>query len=352
MTENPATEFLFPERMELPYAGGLPSASGVLRRMPEDFQVEEDLGFELMGAGEHIFLQIRKRNENTEWVARQLARLAGARPVDVGYAGLKDRQAVTTQWFSVSLAGRAEPDWTQLAGENLQVLAVKRHNRKLRKGALRGNRFRLVVRDMQGDRNELEARLQRIAVEGVPNYFGEQRFGNYGGNLERARDLFKGTLRERNPHKRGLYLSAARALLFNEVLAQRVREGTWNCSLVGDAMMLAGTHSFFVIDEVDAEIRRRCIEMDIHPSGPLWGEGELHTRGEARRLEESTLAAFAPWRRGLERCGLTQERRSLRLEVKSLEWEFSAEDELYVSFRLTAGAYATVVMREIAGAAG
>ncbi len=352
MIENPAAEFLFPEHMELPYAGGLPSASGVLRRMPEDFQVEEDLGFELTGVGEHVFLQIRKRNENTEWVARQLARLAGARPIDVGYAGLKDRQAVTTQWFSVSLPGRAEPDWTQLAGEKLQVLAIKRHNRKLRKGVLRGNRFRLTVRDLRGDRNELEARLQRIAMEGVPNYFGEQRFGNCGGNLERARDLFTGALRERNPHKRGLYLSAARALLFNEVLARRVREGIWNRPLVGDAMMLAGTHSFFVLDEVDAEIRRRCTEMDIQPSGPLWGEGELHTRGEAQRLEESTLAAFAPWRHGLERYGLTQERRSLRLEVEGLEWEFSAEDELCMSFRLTAGAYATMVMREIVRTGG
>lgn len=333
--------------MKLPYAGGLPSASGVLRRLPEDFQVEEDLGFEPTGAGEHVFLRIRKRGENTDWVARQLARLAGVKPVDVGYAGLKDRQAVTAQWFSVSLPGGAEPDWTRLADESLQVLAVKRHNRKLRKGALKGNWFRLVVRDVQGDRTALEARLRRVAAEGVPNYFGEQRFGNHGGNLERARDLFTGKLRERSPHKRGLYLSAARALLFNEVLARRVREGTWNHSLAGDAMMLAGTHSFFVIDEVDVEIRRRCAEMDIHPSGPLWGKGEPHTRVEARRLEESALAAFESWRRGLERCGLTQERRSLRLEVKDLEWEFSAEDELCVSFRLTAGAYATMVMREI-----
>lgn len=352
MNENPAAEFLVPEHMELPYAGGLPSASGILRRMPEDFQVEEDLGFELTGAGEHVFLQIRKRNENTEWVARQLARLAGVKPVDVGYAGLKDRQAVTTQWFSVGLAGKAEPDWAQLTGENLQVLVVQRHNRKLRKGALRGNRFRLIVRDLRGDRNELEAHLRRVAMEGVPNYFGEQRFGHYGGNLERARDLFTGVLREHSPHKRGLYLSAARALLFNEVLAQRVRDGTWSRPLAGDAMMLAGTHSFFVIDEVDAEISRRCAEMDIHPSGPLWGEGELHTRAETRHLEESALAAFRPWRRGLEQYGLAQERRSLRLEVKDLEWEFPAEDELRVSFRLAAGAYATAVMREIVRAAG
>lgn len=333
--------------VELPYAYGLPEVQGTVRRAPEDFQVDEDLGFEPAGEGEHVFLLIRKRNENTDWVAGRLGRLAGVKPADVGYAGLKDRQAVTTQWFSVNLAGRPEPDWSVLEGDNIGILAVRRHSRKLRKGALRGNRFVLVIRDLQGDRASLEERLRRIAQEGVPNYFGAQRFGIGGGNLARAQGLFSGSLQERNRHKRGLYLSAARSMLFNEVLAQRVRAGTWAQPLAGDAMVLEGTHSFFVIEEVDAETRRRCAAMDIHPSGPLWGAGELHTRGEARRLEESVLAPLEFWRDGLERFGLTQERRPLRLKVEELAWEFPNERELRVSFRLPAGAYATTVLREM-----
>lgn len=341
------TDFPMPRNVDLPYAGGRPGVRGVLRRLPEDFQVEEDLGFALTGEGEHVFLQIRKRNENTDWVARRVAQVAGVKPMDVGYAGLKDRHAVTTQWFSVHLPGRAEPDWSGLENENLQVLAVQRHNRKLRKGALKGNRFRLVARNLEGDLDGLEARLARVRAEGVPNYFGEQRFGIEGGNLARARDLITGRRRESNPHKRGLYLSAARSMLFNEVLAHRVTQGTWNLPLAGDAMALAGSHSFFVVDEVDEEIRRRCAEMDIHPSGPLWGKGELPTRGEARGLEETALEPLMPWCAGLERFGLDQERRPLRLKVEELEWAFPAEGELRVSFRLAAGAYATTVMREI-----
>lgn len=338
--------------VELPYAYGAPEAQGVVRRAPEDFQVDEELGFEPAGEGEHVFLLIRKRNENTDWVARQLGRLAGVRPADVGYAGLKDRQAVITQWFSVHLAGRPEPDWSELEGDNIRLLAVRRHPRKLRKGALRGNRFVLVIRDLQGDRAGLEERLHRIAREGVPNYFGAQRFGIGGGNLARARGLFSGTLQERDRHKRGLYLSAARSMLFNEVLAQRVCAGTWAQPLAGDALVLEGTHSFFVIEEVDAETRRRCAEMDIHPSGPLWGAGELPTRGEARRLEESVLAPLAFWREGLERFGLKQERRTLRLKVEDLAWEFPNERELRISFRLPAGAYATTVLRELVHTGG
>ncbi|MDX1251070.1 MAG: tRNA pseudouridine(13) synthase TruD [Gammaproteobacteria bacterium] len=330
---------------ELPYAVARPHVTGVIRATANDFQVDEELGFEPAGKGEHVLLHIRKRNANTEWLARELARLAGVKVVDVGYAGLKDRKAVTSQWFSVNLAGRPEPDWTRIASDDIQFLAIVRHDRKLRRGALTGNRFTLRVSNLQGDVSGMALRLARIAEEGVPNYFGEQRFGH--ANLDRASRMFAGELRVRDRHQRSLYLSAVRSELFNRVLARRVAAGHWNTAVAGDVMMLDGTHSVFAVEDVDAEIARRVSEQDIHPTGPLWGSGELRSRHAARRIEEEALADCEPWRDGLEQAGLEQQRRALRLKVDDLRWKFEGSDSVLLEFQLPAGSYATVVLREI-----
>lgn len=329
------------------YITTAPEISGTIRVTPEDFQVDEDLGFEPDGAGEHVFLKVRKRNANTDWVARQIARVAGVRPGDVSYAGMKDRNAVTTQWFSVQLPGRDMPDWTPLQSDNLQVQSAVRNSRKLRRGALRGNRFMLVVRELSGTLSDLEARLQRIVTQGVPNYFGVQRFGHDAGNLDKAEALFKGTLKVRDRHIRGLYLSAARSHLFNQVLSQRVMGGTWNKALPGEALMLNGSHSVFVADTVDATIEQRLAAFDIHPTGPLWGRGTSMARDQALALEQSALADYATFRTGLEHAGLSQERRALRLTVADLTWEFIAGETIQLSFSLPAGTYATSVLREL-----
>jgi len=329
------------------YVTTTPEISGTIRTAPEDFQVDEDLGFEPDGAGEHVFLKIRKRNANTDWVARQIARVAGVRPGDVSYAGMKDRNAVTTQWFSVQLPGRDMPDWTPLLSDNLQVLSSLRNSRKLRRGALRGNRFMLVVRGLSAASSELEQRLQRIALQGVPNYFGEQRFGQDAGNLDKAEAMFTGKLKVRDRHVRGLYLSAARSQLFNQVLSQRVAAGTWNRALPGEALMLEGTHIVFVADTVDATIEQRLAALDIHPTGPLWGRGLSLARGQALAIEQAALAGFEIFRSGLEQAGLSQERRALRLPVADFQWQFPGNDSVQLSFRLPAGAYATSVLREL-----
>jgi tRNA pseudouridine13 synthase len=329
----------------LPHAHGAPLGRGRMRATPEDFQVHEELGIVPDGGGEHALVHIEKRGLNTEWVARALARLAGVRPVDVGYAGLKDRQAVTRQWFSVNLAGRPEPDWEALAGPELAVLAAVRHGRKLRRGVLRGNRFVLRLRAVDAGEGAVDERLTRVGEQGVPNYFGEQRFGREAGNLDQALQLFRGTLRVK-PHQRGLYLSAARALLFNAVLARRVLDGNWARPLPGEAVMLEGTHSFFVAEEPDATLERRVLEWDLHPTGPLWGRGEPLPRGEAQGLEHAVLAEFGPWCEGLERFGLGQERRALRVRPAALEWSQEG-DTLELRFGLPPGAYATTVLREV-----
>jgi tRNA pseudouridine13 synthase len=326
---------------------GAPQARAILRASPEDFRVDEVLGFEADGEGEHLLLQLRKRNRNTDQVARQLARHAGIRARDVSYCGLKDRVAVTTQWFSIWLPGKADPDWSSLEDDDLQILAQARHRRKLPRGALRGNRFTIVLREVQGDHEALDQRLAKIKEKGVPNYFGEQRFGRDGGNLQAAQAMFAGR-KVKDRHLRGLYLSAARSLLFNEVLAARIRASNWSQALPGEALQLAGSHSFFVTDTVDEEIKDRLARDDIFPTGPLWGRGELPSRLEAQQLEQAALADYKEFRDGLEKAGLRQERRALRLVVTDLRWQWLADQtSLQLEFELPAGAYATSVLREL-----
>lgn len=336
--------------LDLPYAFGTPEATGNLRGTPEDFFVEEVLGFRPEGEGEHAWLWIEKRNCNTEWVAEQLARLAGVQPGAVSYSGLKDRVAVTRQWFSVHLPGKAAPDWSTLNSEQITVLEAVRHRSKLRRGTHRSNRFVIRIRDVAGDRAALETRLALIMRTGVPNYFGEQRFGHQGGNLAQARKMFGGW-RIKDRHKRSMYLSAARSYLFNQVLARRVEQGSWDRILPGEAIILAGTHSFFVADEVNDELQQRLQRMDIHPSGPMWGQGDLPCRGQVAELEHRIAENFVDFRQGLEQADLRQERRALRLQVADLAWSWLDATTLELRFGLGRGEYATAVVRELVASA-
>jgi tRNA pseudouridine13 synthase len=315
--------------------------------VPEDFQVREELSFALDGGGEHVWLWVRKRDANTDWVARRLAERAGVPAGAVGYAGLKDRHAVTEQWFSVHLPGRPEPDWADATDSDFTVLRAVRHSRKLRRGTLTGNAFRVVVREIDGDPAELAARLDKVIATGVPNYFGEQRFGREGGNLERAEAMLSGAEKVRDRHRRGLYLSAARSTLFNAVLARRVAEQTWNQPLPGEVLMLAGSHSIFTATELDDTIRQRVAEFDLHPTGPLWGAGESRASGPVRELEEAVAATLPTFRDGLTSVGLKQERRALRLIVRDATLESPDSRTAILNFRLPAGAYATTVVREL-----
>ncbi|MEA3275214.1 MAG: tRNA pseudouridine(13) synthase TruD [Pseudomonadota bacterium] len=332
---------------DLPRAHGGAAIRGRLRERPEDFLVDEVLGFEPDGEGEHALLHVRKTGVNTEWVARQLASHAGLPAAAVGYGGLKDRHAVATQWFSLHTGQQGGADWRALRVEGVEILAVDRHRKKLRRGALRGNRFRLRIRGLSGERDGLAERIERVRRLGVPHYFGAQRFGNGEGNLHGAHALFTGQAKRVGRHLRGLWLSAARSQIFNEVLALRVERGDWNRPLSGDRIQLAGSRSHFLAETIDEALRERTRTFDVHPSGPLWGSGELLTRGDAALLEQRVADSFAPWGEGLVSAGLRQERRPLRLEVADIEAGVSADDVLEIGFYLTAGAYATAVVREL-----
>ena len=331
----------------LPRALGAPVLDARMRTIPEDFFVEELPGFEPSGEGEHLLLTVEKRGMNTAFAAKRIAQWAGVGEVAIGYAGLKDRHAVTRQRFSVHLPKRVAPDLDTLQDDELRVIEHQWHARKLPRGALAGNRFVLVLRDARGDRAAIEARLQQMAARGVPNYFGEQRFGRDGDNVANARAMFAG--RRMRREQRSLLLSAARSELFNRVLAARVAAGHWDQPLDGEVWVLDGSRSVFGPEPFNDTLAQRLAEFDIHPSGPLWGRGELRSRDTAADTELTVLAdaeALA-LREGLEKAGLNQERRALRLRPADLSWQWLADDALEVSFVLPAGAYATVVLSEL-----
>jgi tRNA pseudouridine13 synthase len=318
-----------------------------LRIAPEDFKVEEVLGFEPDGSGSHLLLRVEKRGANTHWVAADLARRAGVPSRDVGYAGHKDRDAVTVQWFSLPLPGNADPGPLEtLSGPGYRALSASRHGRKLRPGSHRSNRFDIVVRDLVGEPARLEKQLQRIASGGVPNYFGPQRFGQNGVNLACARDWAATGRGPRQRPRRGFALSAARAWLFNRVLALRVRRGDWDRLLAGEAAMLDKSRSYFQAESLDAELERRCLSLDVHPSGPLWGAGPSPASAAALEVEASATGEETELCGLLVAQGLKHERRSLRLRVEALDWQLEA-NSLRLRFELPRGTFATAVLHEL-----
>ena len=329
----------------LPYAHGGPPLRGVLRATPDDFVVDEDLGFEPDGAGEHVLVRVEKRGANTEWVARELARFAGVGVESVSFAGMKDRHAIARQTFSLQLPGQAERDWIQLRNDEFRVLSAIRHSRKLRRGALRGNRFQIVLREVSGDRDAADRCIAAVARDGVPNYFGEQRFGRDGRNLERAKEIFKG--RRVRRHELGVYLSAARSAIFNAVLAQRVEALNWNRALDGDVWMLAGTQSIFGPEPISPELIDRQSNGDISATGPMWGSGSLRSSGDVAAIENAAAARFPEFVPGLDNFGLRQERRSLRLPAREFSAQWLDDSSLELRFWLNSGSYATALIREI-----
>jgi tRNA pseudouridine13 synthase len=310
--------------LDFPLAYGPVTAAGDFRLTSEDFQVDEVLGYEPCGEGEHVYLQLRKRGENTAWVAQIIARLAGVKDMDVSYCGRKDRHAVTTQWFSVYLPRTPEGlDWSALNSPSVSLLQVARHGHKLRRGEHQQNNFVIRLRAMQvEDRAVFAEKLDHVLAHGVPNYFGEQRFGRNGNNLSFADALLVERKPIRDKQKRGLIISAARSYLFNLVLAARVTEHNWQQPLEGEPATWA--------------------------SGPLWGRGRSAAQSETLRIEQDALAVWQPWCHALEHQGLQQERRALGLQPRAASWSWLSEDDLELRFSLEAGEFATAVLRELA----
>ena len=327
-----------------PYAYGGPSGVADFKTLADDFVVEEIPGFEPEGSGEHVFLYLEKIGENTEYIARLLARHADVRQRDIGFAGLKDRHARTRQWFSVWLPGKTDPDWQALASDQLKILQKVRHSRKLKRGVLDGNRFEITLRHWQGNHQQIETQLAHIRLQGFPNYFGDQRFGHHGQNLARCLEMFAG--RRVKPEQRSLYLSAARSYLFNQILARRVEAGNWNRGLPGDVFKLDGTNSQFCAEIIDDVLCQRLDSGDIHPTAALFGKGNPAVSGDVLPLEQAVFAMHPQLCEGLLKSGLEQDRRALRVKPEQLTWQFE-DDRITLKFVLPAGSYATGLLREI-----
>jgi len=376
------TELQTADISTLHYAWGKPEVSGLYKVLPEDFIVEEQIAFELSGEGEHLWCWVEKKSENTDWVLQQLAKWAGVSPAKVNVAGQKDRHAVTRQWFSIHLPKRNDPSTDAFQVNNVTILKSVRHQRKLQKGGLSGNRFTLVIRDIKaaeegGEKNLIELlqnRLQTIKTAGVPNYFGEQRFGLHGRNIKQGAKLLAGELPKVKRNQKSLYLSSIRSWMFNVLLSQRIEAGNWNQLLSGEVLQLEGSNKWFVEDGSE-NLSKRIVMGDLHPTGALFGRGELPTQAEALMVEQQVAECFSSWIAGLDDYGVEQARRALRVLPQDLTWQWlntlnttSVEKEalsqafkplgevsllwqenpvLKLSFTLRAGSYATMVIREL-----
>ncbi len=333
-----------------PRAYGGPLARATFKFTPEDFCVEERLGFVADGGQGQVLLQVEKVGMDTQALAARLAALGRCPVRDVGFAGLKDRHARTRQWFTLPARGRAVADWASVRdeaadGSGFRVLEAAPHARKLKRGALRGNRFLIRLRDVVVDGAVLDERCRQIAAGGVPNYFGPQRFGRDGANLARVQAWLAGQPVPGDARARGFLFSAARSLLFNAVLAARVRDGSWNRLLPGELVNLDGSRSFFAAPDIDAVLDGRLAALDIHPTGPLDGAGDGPALA-AGALEALALGAYRDVRDRLAGAGLAAARRALRVVPREFSVRRDGAD-LEIGFVLVAGAYATTVLAEL-----
>jgi len=360
MTEPPGAEQAFRGMDSLAYVAGQPTGSAVLKQEFSDFKVDEDLGFEPSGSGEHVYLQLRKRDMSTTDVARRLAQAAGVSDRDVGYSGMKDRRGECSQWFSIRLEQSREDDLASLSSADLKLLRTERNHRKLRIGSHRANHFQVLLRNCKGNQQDFEQQLLLLKQRGVPNYFGPQRFGRQLSNLQQVQALFAGgggddahRGKRGGRGRRGMLYSAARAYVFNELLSVRLAAGNWASYVPGDVLNLDGTNRYFRIapEAWDNELQQRLDSFDIHLSGPLAGiinpQDKYVTVALAADIERAVLEKHPRLVAGLRDQGLQAARRALRFRVLDLQWHWPTTNQLALQFTLPRGAYATSLLREV-----
>ena len=330
--------------MKLNYLLGKPQQAGRLKAEFADFIVREELGYPLAGEGEFVAVKVRKTNANTLFVGEQLAKFVGISAKNMSYAGLKDRHAVTEQWFCLHLAGKETPDFSAFECEGVEILEVTRHNRKIRTGALEGNYFELLLRDVE-ETDELKQRLNQWQAVGFPNYFTEQRFGRDGHNLTQAQRWASGEISVKDRKKRSFYLSAARSEVFNLVVSQRIADQQMQTILSGDYLQLAGSNSFFEVKEKAlVQSQQRLDENDVLLTAPLIGENSLEQKGNER--EKAIVAQHENLISLMKKERMNTARRAMLCKPQDLRWQFEPEG-LRITFFLNSGSYATGLVREL-----
>ncbi|MGP8308378.1 tRNA pseudouridine(13) synthase TruD [Vibrio sp. YIC-376] len=330
----------------LAYLAGKPVASAKIKAQPEHFQVREDLGFSFTGEGEHLMVRIRKTGENTSFVANELAKACGVKSKDVSWAGLKDRHAVTEQWLSIHLPKGDTPDFSAFLAQypSIEILATDRHNKKLRPGDLVGNEFVVTLSEVT-DIADVEQRLEKIKQVGVPNYFGSQRFGNDGNNLEEARRWGRENVRTRNQNKRSLYLSAARSWIFNRIVSARLEQDVFDKFILGD---VAQTSSGNIVVDADnmAEIQAQLIDGKASITAALAGDNALPTQADALALEQPFLDEEPDLMALIRGNRMRHDRRNIALKPQDFAWNVEGNN-ITLTFSLDAGSFATSIVREL-----
>lgn len=345
----------WPQRLnDLAYAYGKPNVIGKIKQSPTDFIVTEVMTIEPSGEGEHYWLDITKTRLNTDAVAKSLARFSGVSNRDVGYSGMKDFNAVTRQWFSVWKPKGHNLDWGEYALDGVTINQVTKHTRKIKRGTHTANHFKIRILGLSGVENikqNLDSRLDEIRLKGVPNYFGEQRFGRNVNNLPQVCDMFLGGKRVKDRNLRGILLSSARSWLFNSVVSARVKAKTWQSLYAGEPANLDGTNSVFRVTNVAAE-NARAERLDIHPTAPLWGQRSKEDRcglnacDALNELESMAMEDYALLQKGLEAARIEYQRRATRLAPSDVDW-FYDQECVTLSFKLQRGQFATSVLREL-----
>lgn len=324
-----------------------PTCQGRIKVQPDHFVVKENLGFDFAGQGEHFMVKIRKTGENTKFVVNELAKACGVKSRDVSWAGLKDRHAVTEQWLSVHLPGKPDPDLTLFVAEHpgVEVLETTRHDKKLRPGDLVGNWFQLRLLEIDKP-DELAAKLEQVKCHGVPNYYGEQRFGHSGNNVVKARSWGNDEFRVRDKSKRSFYLSAARSWLFNMVLSTRIEQGNVHSLMLGDSLQNMGEENGFLAETISPELQTSIDEGRVNITAPLVGDNALPTQADAEAFELSVIEQEPLLLKLIRDNRMRHERRPLLLKPQEMEWQFDGDD-LVLAFALPAGCFATSVVREL-----
>lgn len=330
---------------ELNYFYGKPTTHGLYKQQFQDFIVIEELGFQLTGEGEHVLVYLEKKDCNTVFVAEQLAKYVGISAKNVSYAGLKDRQAVTQQWFSLHMPGKETPDFSKFDLTGCRILQITRHNKKLKIGALKGNRFKIILRNLT---DNIEPKLNTIKQYGVPNYFGEQRFGRDQNNITQAKKWATGEISVKDRKKRGFYLSAARSAIFNDIVSQRIKQNIQQTVLDGDILQLSKSNSWFLskTDELSL-LQQRLQNGETNITAPMVGDSPLGTTSVALEFETNCLKHWSCFEELFKKERMETIRRSILLRPEQLEWQWIGENDIEINFYLPSGCYATSVLREL-----
>ena len=320
-----------------------PKQTALLKAECADFVVKEQLGYDMSGDGEFVAVKVRKTDCNTLFVGEQLAKFAGISARNMSYAGLKDRKAITEQWFSLQMPGQPTPDFSQFSLEGVEILDVTRHQRKIRIGSLQGNHFEILLRNAE-ETDELKVRLDFLAKNGFPNYFTEQRFGRDGNNLTQALHWANGEIKVKDRNKRSFYVSAARSEVFNLIVAKRIELGVAQQVLHGDILQLNGSHSWFGADESEdlTQLQQRLIQQDILLTAPLIGEEDKSEVDFENDIFAQHQALFDLMRQEHMKAA----RRPILMQPQQFQWQFEPNG-LRLKFYLPAGSYATALVREL-----